>query len=127
MPDASVPAVEICCDRSAPGYQPLRLYESTPALRAVLDAIAGGAFSGDEPGRYRALVDSLLWGGDHYLLLADYASYVATQLRVDELYRQPAQWAERAIANVAGMGAFSADRTIREYASRIWRVDGEAR
>ena len=109
------------------GYQPMRFYESIPALKAVLDAISGGAFSPDEPARYRGLVDSLLWGGDHYLLLADYESYVATQLRVDALYRDPGQWAERAIANVAGMGAFSSDRTIREYASRIWGVAPEAR
>ncbi|HPG79446.1 MAG TPA: glycogen/starch/alpha-glucan phosphorylase, partial [Piscinibacter sp.] len=73
-----------------------------------------------EPGRYRGLVDSLLWGGDHYLLLADYGAYVETQLRVDALYRQGGEWASRAIANVAGMGAFSSDRTIREYAQQIW-------
>ena len=109
------------------GYQPMRIYESTPALKAVLDAIAGGMFSPEEPGRYRGLIDSLLWGGDHYLLLADYQSYVAAQLRVDALYRQPAQWAERAIANVAGMGLFSSDRTIAAYAREIWHIDPEAR
>lgn len=109
------------------GYQPMRYYERVPALKAVLDAIAGGAFSNDEPSRYRGLVDSLLWGGDHYLLLADYESYVATQLKVDELYRHPGQWAERAIANVAGMGPFSSDRTIREYAQQIWAIEPEAR
>jgi starch phosphorylase len=109
------------------GYQPMRIYESTPALKTVLDAIAGGAFSPDDPGRYRGLVDSLLWGGDHYLLLADYESYVATQLRVDALYRQPALWAERAIANVAGMGAFSSDRTIAAYAREIWHIEPESR
>jgi starch phosphorylase len=109
------------------GYQPMRIYESTPALKAVLDAISGGAFSPEDPGRYRGLVDSLLWGGDHYLLLADYESNVATQLRVDALYRQPAQWAERAIANVAGMGAFSSDRTIGEYARQIWHIEPDQR
>ena len=104
------------------GYQPMRHYETIPALREVLDAIAGDTFSKQEPGRYRALVDSLLWGGDHYMLLADYGSYVATQLRVDELYRRPADWCARAILNVAGMGPFSADRTIRDYAANIWQV-----
>ncbi|MEO5796217.1 MAG: glycogen/starch/alpha-glucan phosphorylase, partial [Rhodoferax sp.] len=104
------------------GYQPMRYYESTPALKAVLDAISGGQFSPDEPGRYRALVDSLLWGGDHYLLLADYASYVATQSLVDDLYRQPSAWCAKAITNVAGMGVFSSDRTIREYAQQIWHI-----
>jgi len=104
----------------AAGYQPMRYYESNPQLKQVLDAIAGGAFSPEEPGRYRGLVDSLLWGGDHYLLLADYGAYVETQLRVDALYRQGGEWASRAIANVAGMGTFSSDRTIREYAQQIW-------
>ncbi len=108
------------------GYQPMRYYENTPALKAVLDAVAGGQFSPDEPGRYRPLVDSLLWGGDHYMLLADYASYVATQSRVDDLYRLPAQWCQRAIANVAGMGVFSSDRTIREYARQIWHIEPDA-
>lgn len=104
----------------ASGYQPMRIYESSPKLKAVLDAIAGGAFSPEEPGRYRGLVDSLLWGGDHYLLLADYEAYVEAQANVDALYRQPAEWATRAIANVAGMGVFSSDRTIRAYATQIW-------
>ncbi|MBS0446359.1 MAG: glycogen/starch/alpha-glucan phosphorylase [Proteobacteria bacterium] len=105
------------------GYQPMRFYDGSTPLKNVLDAIAGGQFSPEEPGRYRGLVDSLLWGGDHYLLLADYESYVATQAKVDELYRQPAAWASRAIANVAGMGVFSSDRTIRDYATQIWGLE----
>ena len=104
------------------GYQPLRICESHAQVKAVLDAIASGQFSADEPGRYRALVDSLLWGGDHYMLLADFDSYVATQARVDALYRDPAAWAKKAIANVAGMGFFSSDRTIAEYAREVWGI-----
>lgn len=102
------------------GYQPLRVYESNPRIKAVLDSIAGGQFSEEEPGRYRALVDSLLWGGDHYMLLADFDSYIAAQARVDALYRDRAAWAKKAIANVAGMGFFSSDRTIAEYARTVW-------
>jgi starch phosphorylase len=104
------------------GYHPLHHYENNPALKAVLDAIAEGQFSPDEPERYRALVNSLVWGGDHYMLLADYASYVATQVQVDALYSQPALWGQRAIRNVAGMGVFSSDRTIGAYARDIWHV-----
>ena len=104
------------------GYNPLPYYENQPELKAVLDAIAIGQFSPDEPSRYRGQINSLIWEGDHYMLLADYASYVATQSRVDALYRHPAQWCEKAIANVAGMGAFSSDRTIAQYASDIWHV-----
>ena len=112
---------EVAAIRAA-GYQPMRIYESNPQLKAVLDGIASGAFSAEEPARYRDLVDSLLWGGDHYLLLADYEDYVTTQLRVDALYHDPAAWARMAILNVAGMGPFSSDRTIGEYAERIWNV-----
>jgi len=105
------------------GYQPMRYYESIPALKSVLNSISAGEFSPEEPARYRSLMESLPWGGDHYLLLADYESYVATQNQVDEVYRQRSVWCERAIANVAGMGVFSSDRTIREYASQIWKIE----
>jgi glycogen phosphorylase len=109
-------------DQKNNGYQPMKIYDQCPPLKAVLDAVAGGQFSPEEPGRYRPLVDSLLWGGDHYMLLADYEAYVATQLKVDALYNQPAEWLEKAISNVAGMGGFSSDRTISEYAKQIWHV-----
>ena len=105
------------------GYHPLQYYDNNPALKAVLDGIAHGQFSPNELGRYGSLVDPLVWGGDHYMLLADYASYVTAQARVDDLYRTPAAWCERAIANVAGMGVFSSDRTIGEYARQIWHVE----
>jgi len=113
-------------DSQAAGYQPLRLYEANARIKAVLDAISGGQFSPDEPGRYRELVDSLLWRGDKYMLLADFDSYVAAQARVDVLYNNPQAWARRAIANVAGMGFFSSDRTIREYARDVWGLAAKA-
>ncbi len=107
------------------GYHPLSYYENNPTLKAVLDAISNGQFSPEEPGRYRNLIDSLVWQGDHYLLLADYASYIATQNQVDDLYRQPDLWCKKAICNVAGMGVFSSDRTIAEYARSIWHIERE--
>lgn len=67
-------------------------------------------------------VDSLLEGGDPYFLLADYAAYVECQDRVGEAYRDRASWARKSIRNVAQMGKFSTDRTIREYAQAIWNV-----
>jgi starch phosphorylase len=113
-------------DSRAAGYQPLRIYEQNPRIKAVLDAIAGGHFSEEEPGRYRELVDSLLWRGDPYMLLADFDSYVAAQARVDALFADPQAWARKAIANVAGMGFFSSDRTIREYARDVWGLAAKA-
>jgi starch phosphorylase len=108
------------------GYQPMRLCERNPQLKGVLDAIGGGQFSPEEPGRYRPLIDALLWGGDPYMLLADFDSYLAAQARVDALYRDPAAWAGKAIANVAGMGFFSSDRTIAEYAREVWGLQPKA-
>jgi starch phosphorylase len=107
------------------GYDPMGLVNARPTMKAALDAIAGGTFSADEPARYAPLIDSLRYY-DHYRLLADFESYVEAQGSVDALYRDPHAWAFKAIANVAGMGPFSSDRTIGEYASRIWQVQGKA-
>jgi glycogen phosphorylase len=88
-------------------------------LKRVLDTLAHGEFSPGEPERYRGLVDGLL-NRDTYMLMADFADYVVTQAQVDALWQQPAAWAERAIRNIAAMGFFSSDRTIREYVEKIW-------
>ncbi len=104
------------------GYNPRRLHDSNPELRQVLDMIRSGYFSPDAPDRFQPIVDSLLRHGDHYLLLADYAPYVACQETVDRVYRDPAEWTRRAILNVAHMGRFSSDRAIREYAEKVWGV-----
>jgi len=101
------------------GYDPRLYAEENQALQQVLDAIGGGVFSWGEPDRYRSLVQPLLHR-DPYMLLADFADYVHAQEQVDALYRQPAAWAERALRNIAGMGAFSTDRTIAEYIEHVW-------
>ena len=103
------------------GYRPRDYYNNNFDLKYAIDRLAEGAFSPEEPQRYRDIVNTLL-ESDHYQLLADYADYVTTQDKVDELYRRPAAWTRSAILNVAGMGRFSSDRTIREYASDIWGV-----
>ncbi len=116
---------EVAAQRAA-GYQPMRIYESNTRLKGVLDMVSGGSFSPSEPGRYRALVDALLWGGDRYLLLADFDSYLTAQARVDTLYRDREAWAAKAIINVSAMGFFSSDRTIREYATQVWGLQPKA-
>jgi starch phosphorylase len=103
------------------GYQPHSYYAGNFDLKTAIDRLAEGAFSPDEPERYRDVVNALR-ETDYYQLLADYADYVAAQARVDELYRKPAAWTRSAILNVAGMGVFSSDRTIHEYATEIWNV-----
>ncbi|MBL6947002.1 MAG: glycogen/starch/alpha-glucan phosphorylase [Rhodospirillales bacterium] len=104
----------------AGGYDPSVLYRENEELKRALDMIGNGAFSPGEPNRYRGIFDAHLQGGDHYLLLADYAAYMACQEEVDQVYRNPDDWARRAVLNVAGVGKFSSDRTIHGYAQDIW-------
>ncbi|HEY0563596.1 MAG TPA: glycogen/starch/alpha-glucan phosphorylase [Methylophilus sp.] len=106
----------------ANGYNPWDVYDTNPELKEVLDMIANGFFSVDEPNRYQAIFDTLLYKGDHYLLLADYASYIAMQEKVAAVYADQEEWSRRAILNVARMAKFSSDRTIGEYANNIWDV-----
>ncbi|MDD5613030.1 MAG: glycogen/starch/alpha-glucan phosphorylase, partial [Gallionella sp.] len=106
----------------AQGYSAWDLYNGNEELRQVLDMIGSGFFSVEEPGRYRQIFDNLTHHNDHYLLLADYASYIAAQDMVGLLYQDKEEWTRRAILNVANMGKFSSDRTIKEYAENIWNV-----
>ena len=105
------------------GYNPRAIYEGNKDLSDTLNMLASGFFSPSEPERYRVIFDVLVNWGDHYQLLADFESYVATQAKVDALYAKPDEWAKKAIYNVAGMGYFSSDRTIKEYAERIWYTE----
>jgi starch phosphorylase len=105
------------------GYDPRLFVEQNLQLKGVIDAIAAGEFSPGDAQRYRALTDNLL-NRDTYMLMADFADYVATQARVDALFASPEAWAAAALRNVAAMGWFSTDRTIREYVQNIWDVPG---
>ena len=106
----------------ARGYDPRAYYEGDPTLKAVLDDIARGVFSPNEPTLFKPIVDSLLQSGDRYLLLADFASYAETRERVYAHYQQREQWVRKSILNVARMGRFSSDNTILQYAREIWNV-----
>lgn len=111
-------------EQRARGYNPWEYYSANPELRQALDMIGNGFFSVDDPERYRPIYESLTWNGDQYLLLADYASYIACQERVSAMYRDQEEWTRQAIINVAHMGKFSSDRTIQEYAEKVWKVQG---
>ncbi len=102
------------------GYDPWEWYRSDRRVKEVLDAISSGTFSPGEPRLFQPVVDSLLNGGDPFLVLADFAAYCACQDAVSKAYLDPERWTRMAILNVARTGRFSADRTIREYATEIW-------
>jgi starch phosphorylase len=104
------------------GYNPWDYYSANPELKQALDMVDSGHFSPGEPARFRGLVSSLLHGGDHYAVLADYAAYVACQEQVDAEYADPELWSRKALMNIANTGHFSSDRTILEYANSVWGI-----
>ncbi len=103
------------------GYRPRFYYEESQELKGVFDLISSGFFSPENPGLFNPIVDSLM-NVDEYLLLADFNSYVECQDKVTQLYLNQAMWTRMAILNVARMGKFSSDRTIRQYCDEIWKA-----
>ena len=103
------------------GFDPMEAVRQNKDLAAVIDLIASGALSPDNPNLFRPLLDNLL-GSDPYLVLRDFESYLECQEEVDRVYRDEEEWTRRVAINIANMGPFSSDRTVREYARDIWNV-----
>ena len=103
------------------GYNPHDLYEQNSELREVLDFISSGALAAGDTNLFRPLVDNLLWH-DPFLVLADYNSYIECQEEVSRLWVNPEEWTRKSILNVARMGKFSSDRSIRDYCEMVWKV-----
>ncbi len=104
------------------GYNPVSYYENDSKLREAIDLISSGFFSAGDANLFKPLVDSLL-KYDEYLVLADYQAYVDCQAEVSRVYGDWERWVRMSIFNVARTGKFSSDRSIREYAEKIWRVN----
>lgn len=109
------------------GYNPFDYYHDDPLLKSSLDLLIGEEFTPGEPGKLRAIFDSVLDGGDPYFCLADFASYVQAHEEIDGQYSDSAGWARKAIMNTALMGKFSSDRSILDYVDNIWKLKKVAR
>ncbi len=110
-------------EKRAGGYDPRAVIEAHSDLREVLAALHGGVFAPGDEARYRPISASL-YDGDWFMVAADFAAYVEAQRKVDALWQDRAAWGRIGVHNTARTGWFSSDRTIREYASQIWRLDG---
>jgi glycogen phosphorylase len=108
-------------DLKSRGYRPRSYFEQNPELAEVLNYIASGALARGDNKLFHPLVENLL-GDDPFLLLADYQSYVDCQNAVSALWGDPLAWSRKSILNVARMGKFSSDRSIRDYCERVWKV-----
>lgn len=104
------------------GYRPRAIYEKNQRLKEVIDLIATGFFSSDDPNLFRPLMETLL-DHDTYLLFADFDAYVECQHQVSEVFLDAKSWHTKALHNIAKVGPFSSDRTIREYAKEIWGAE----
>ncbi|MGA9325807.1 MAG: glycogen/starch/alpha-glucan phosphorylase [Salegentibacter sp.] len=104
------------------GYRPSEFYEQNPELKEVLDFLLSEELSGGNRELFRPLHDNLLQQ-DPYQLLKDYQSYIDCQEQIHEVWRKPKEWARKSILNVANMGKFSSDRSIKDYCEEIWKVE----
>ncbi|SDA98187.1 glycogen/starch/alpha-glucan phosphorylase [Mesorhizobium qingshengii] len=108
-------------ERRNNGYNPRSVIEASPELSQALAAVSSGVFSPDDPERYRDLINGL-YESDWFMVAADFDAYAAAQREVDAVWRNSPDWYAKAIRNVARVGWFSSDRTIRQYAKEIWNV-----
>ena len=109
-------------ERRRHGYSPSAFASANPELAATLELIDSGHFTPGNLADGKPVVDRVLSEGEPFFVLADFDAYCAAQDRVDALYRDHGAWTRKAVLNTVGMGIFSSDRSIREYAERIWRI-----
>ena len=103
-------------------YNPWDYYNSNPELKAVVDWLDSDFFTPGCPGELSSIKNSLLNGGDPFLVLADFASYADAHARAEAMYKNESRWARAAIINSASMGKFSSDRSIQDYVDHIWTL-----
>ncbi|HEX9170808.1 MAG TPA: glycogen/starch/alpha-glucan phosphorylase [Roseiarcus sp.] len=113
-------AAEVEASR-AQGIDSTEHIAASAILREALDEIGSGVFSTDDAQRYRGLVDTLTHH-DYFMVCADFDAYWATQIKIDEAWRDRRRWVRSSILNTANVGWFSSDRTISEYAKEIWNA-----
>lgn len=108
--------------RQQGSYIPRDYCRRNPLLQRIMDTLYGNMFSPQETGLFHWLYHAILDHGDYYFHMADLESYLETQQQAALEFSQPSVWTRKAIFNVARIGKFSSDRTIREYASNIWKI-----
>ncbi|WP_320195057.1 glycogen/starch/alpha-glucan phosphorylase [Agrobacterium rosae] len=105
----------------AEGHNPRAIIENSAELSQAVSSIASGVFSPDDRSRFAELMDGI-YNTDWFMVAADFDAYAQAQRDVDAIWSEPASWYEKTVRNTARMGWFSSDRTIRQYASEIWRA-----
>ena len=104
------------------GYDPRKHYLENRELKQAMDMIHQGYFSPENPDLFHPVIDSLLQGGDSYMVLADFEAYSQRHKKIVQDYGETDLWIKKSIANTANMGKFSGDRATREYSEDIWNI-----
>ncbi|MBD3322772.1 MAG: glycogen/starch/alpha-glucan family phosphorylase [Chitinivibrionales bacterium] len=107
----------------ARGYNPQLYYDTSEPLKQAFDLIEKGYFCPEDPHHFDPLCHSITDGGDPFVIMADFESYMNCHRRITTAYLDTVQWNRMSILNTANMAKFSSDRTIREYARDIWGID----
>lgn len=108
--------------RRAESYKSSEIYQKNKDVRTVIDMLKNNAFSANEPGIFYPIVQNMMDYGDYYMNLADFPAYIKAQEEMCKVYNNKDEWAKKCILNIARMGKFSSDRTIKQYAEEIWHV-----
>jgi starch phosphorylase len=116
-------AEEIQTMRSQGSYNPWDYYHRNPSAKRLMDSFNSNLFCPQEPGLFSWIHQAILDHGDEYFHMADLPSYIEAQEKAGAEFKNLAVWARKAILNVARIGKFSSDRTIREYAREIWNIE----
>jgi len=109
-------------EKKQSGYNPREVYMQNAELKAVLDMVQQGFFSGPQGNLFQPILENLLDHGDPYMILADFQSFCDIQEKIGNAYLDIDTWTRKSIINVSRMGKFSSDRSIKEYAKDIWNV-----
>ncbi|MCR4782650.1 MAG: glycogen/starch/alpha-glucan phosphorylase [Lachnospiraceae bacterium] len=121
-------AEEVIAHENNNDYNPMEIYNEDSDIRKVLEQLVNGFYSPDDPELFRDIYNSLLntlvtYKADIYFVLKDFRSYAQAQERIENLYKDPQEFAKVCILNMANVGKFSSDRTIQEYVDDIWHLE----
>jgi starch phosphorylase len=108
-------------DLNQAGYHPMPWLEKEPLSKEAIDLIGSGHFSEGDRELFHPLLANLC-GSDPYRVMADIGDYRRAQDAVDATWRDQGRWSAMSLLNTARCGFFGSDRSIREYAERIWKV-----
>ena len=104
-------------------YNPWDIYNSDYRVKNVLDSLFSGEWTNYRPDKFRMIFDEIMNNRDCYFILKDFDSYVKAQEKVSELYQNKANWQRMCLMNIANSGKFTSDRTIKQYAEEIWKLE----